>query len=110
MERCREAECLNEKMGAMRYWLSYDLGLRGNYDELYEWLDGLKAKECGDSVATFITDRTRDQIAQELSGILDKSARVYLINTRSGGRFIMGRRKAAPWYGYAQTEEAEDSP
>jgi hypothetical protein len=31
----------------MRYWLIYDLGLQGHYDELFAWLDQHKAKECG---------------------------------------------------------------
>jgi hypothetical protein len=35
-----------------RYWLSFDLGLRGNYDSLYEWLDAHSASESGDSLAT----------------------------------------------------------
>jgi hypothetical protein len=36
-----------------RYWLSFDLGLQGDYDNLYAWLDKQGAQECGDSVATF---------------------------------------------------------
>jgi hypothetical protein len=36
-----------------RYWLSFDLGLQGDYDSLYAWLDKQGAQECGDSVATF---------------------------------------------------------
>ena len=32
-------------------WLSYDLGIRGDYESLYSWLDDHEAKECGDSVA-----------------------------------------------------------
>ena len=87
-----------------RYWLSYDLGLHGNYDALYEWLDRQEAQECGDSVATFRSDRTRDQITKELKGILQetKNARAYLINTKEGGRFVLGRRKVSPWKGFAQ--------
>lgn len=33
------------------YWLSYDLGVGGNYDKLYGWLDDHNAVPCGDSVA-----------------------------------------------------------
>ena len=32
-------------------WLSYDLGIGGDYESLYSWLDNHEAKECGDSVA-----------------------------------------------------------
>lgn len=94
-----------------RYWLSFDLGLHGNYEDLYEWLDQGGAKECGDSVATFLSDKTREEIAQELSQILgpDKKARVYLINLKQGGKFMIGRRKAAPWAGHSpQAVEAEE--
>jgi len=36
-----------------RVWLSYDLNIKGDYENLYIWLDAHKAKECGDSMATF---------------------------------------------------------
>ena len=29
-------------------WLSYDLGVDGDYENLYAWLDHKEAKECGD--------------------------------------------------------------
>ena len=87
----------------MRYWFSFDLGLRGNYEDLYEWLDNMEAKECGDSVATFVTEKTREEIAEELSEFLDEKARVYIIGIHDGkfsGKFILGKRKRAPWAGY----------
>ena len=92
-----------------RYWLSFDLGLRGNYDELYAWLDSHKAKECGDGVATFVYEKTRDQVARELKRIVGAKARVYLISKKEGGqgligKFVIGKRRAAPWSGYAVTE------
>ena len=78
-----------------RYWLSFDLGLRGNYDSLYEWLDRQEAQECGDSIATFRSDRTRDQIAKELAEILrgTKNARAYLINLKEGAGLCWEREK-----------------
>src|SRR5262245_8598298 len=38
-------------MSSSTIWISYDLGVRGDYEGLYAWLDQHKAKECGDSVA-----------------------------------------------------------
>ena len=35
-------------------WLSYDLGVRGDYEGLYAWLDKHQAKECGDNIAYFV--------------------------------------------------------
>lgn len=95
-----------------RQWLSFDLGLRGNYEDLYEWLDNMEARECGEGVATFVTEKTHEQIKVELSRFLDEKARVYIIgrhDTRFGGRFILGRRKRAPWAGYGgPTIEVEE--
>ncbi len=93
----------------MRYWLSFDLGLRGSYELLYTWLDNMGAKECGDNVATFVTEKTREQINEELSGFLDEKARIYIISKKKGGRFILGKRKVAPWAGYAEAlQEVEE--
>ncbi len=97
---------LKEKL----YWLSYDLGLRGHYEEFYEWLDTWDAKDCGESVATFHSELSFSQIKDELESILNKGARIYLIwRTESGsikGRFILGKRKKKPpWFGYAEVEE-----
>ncbi len=88
----------------MRYWLIYDLGLQGHYDQLYAWLDQHKAKECGDSVATFVSNKSRDAIVKELATILDqeKNPRIYIITRKRGGKFVFGKRKFAPWTGYAQ--------
>jgi hypothetical protein len=91
------------KRETKRVWLSYDLGLRGDYSALYEWLDTKGAKECGDSIATFQSDRTRDELSEELSGLLSETprARIYLIS-KDGGKFLFGKRKAAPWAGYSE--------
>ncbi len=36
-------------MAKTAIWLSFDLGVRGDYKGLYHWLDQHDAKECGDS-------------------------------------------------------------
>lgn len=62
-----------------RYWISFDLGLQGDYQPLYARLDKQDyekpgdhqgAKECGDNVATFVSDKSREQIEQELNARL----------------------------------------
>ena len=90
------------KRNSGRYWLSYDLGIRGDYQGLYEWLDSKGAKECGDSVATFQSDRTAKELEQELKDVLGESsrARLYLISRSNGGKFLLGSRKSAPWAGF----------
>ena len=95
-------------MVKQRYWLSFDLGLRGNYEELFEWLDNLGAKECADNLATFTSNKTREQIKRELVQFLgaDRNVRVYIIDRNHGAIFLLGKRKAAPWVGYS-TEAAK---
>lgn len=70
-------------------WLSYDLGVNGDYEGLYSWLDGHGAKECGTSVA-FLKYAHEGDLATALKAdieaavSLDKRSRVYLIHERKG--------------------------
>lgn len=91
-------------------WLSYDLGLRGDYEGLYAWLDQHKAKECGDSLAFISYEYEGDlieHIEKSLRGSvrLEPKDRIYLIyeaeEGKQKGRFLFGKRKQAPWAGYA---------
>ncbi len=91
-------------------WLFYDLGLHGDYEGLYAWLDQHKAKECGDGLA-FISYEYEDDVIEHVKKNLQESVRlgpkdrIYLIyGTAEGkqkGRFLFGKRKQAPWAGYA---------
>jgi hypothetical protein len=89
-------------------WLSYDLGLRGDYSGLYTWLANKDAKECGDSIAVFkvnVTGDIVDTITNELKEAVKFTAtdRVYIIykdKDLNKGKFIIGNRKRSPWEGY----------
>lgn len=37
-------------------WLSYDFGVKGDYESLYAWLDNHGAKECGNNSAALEYD------------------------------------------------------
>jgi hypothetical protein len=98
-----------------RYWMTFDLGLTGNYDHFYRWLDSNDAKECGSGLATFISIKGRDEIEAEIQCVPAESnpARIYLISRSSDGKlvgkFLLGGRKVAPWAGYAdRTTNVED--
>ncbi len=89
-------------------WITYDLGIKGDYEGLYSWLADHEAKECGDNVAFLkydIQDNLVEQLKQDLSAHvnLSKPDRIYLIwkeNDKLKGHYLFGRRKAAPWTGY----------
>lgn len=93
--------------GKSRYWISFDLGLTGDYSQFYEWLDSQYAEECGSGMASFVSTKTPDQIVAEIREILkgNSRARAYIISKlpdeRFGGKFVAGSRKAPPWAGFA---------
>lgn len=107
-------------------WLSYDLGIGGDYAGLYKWLDNHKAVECGNSVAFFkyqIEQAQLDNLASILSDdiqsivSLRSGDRLYIVYSKkeqssSGsivkGKFIYGRRKSNPWEGYGDSEPQTD--
>jgi hypothetical protein len=95
-------------------WITYDLGIQGDYKGLYTWLDDLEAKECGDSVAVITITPSGDLVSYITKEIKKKvkfkpTDRVYIIyhddsTERNKGKFIVGGRKRAPWEGYGQTK------
>jgi hypothetical protein len=101
-----------------RVWLSYDLGVSGDYENLYSWLDKNEALECGDSIATFLWEgdnNIKENIKNSLESVIDfnKNDRIYLIykNKEKGnsfGSFIVGKRKSNPWKGYSSEPTMDD--
>ncbi|WP_300726044.1 hypothetical protein [uncultured Bacteroides sp.] len=102
------------------YWLSYDLGVGGDYESLYSWLDNHKAKPCGDSVAYFKYqyeegENPDEKLKNELLDCLDLKGgnKLYLIRRKEDGSsilgsFIYGTRSAAPWVGYGSHDTIVD--
>jgi len=97
-------------------WISFDLGVKGDYEGIYKWLDEHKARECGDSLAGLNYEHSGDLI-DDLRTDLQKSiefttkSRVYVIRLLDGkmkGRFIVGGRRMAPWSGYAENGGQEE--
>ncbi|GHT44915.1 hypothetical protein AGMMS49965_21390 [Bacteroidia bacterium] len=94
-------------------WMSYDLGVGGDFEGLYAWLDDHGAIECGNNVAyfkykpTFDTDK---ELANSLKKDLSEKVkfaptnRIYIVRRtekgKSIGTFIVGKRKASPWEGF----------
>src|ERR1041385_5750375 len=94
-------------------WISYDLGVRGDYESLYVWLDQHGAVECGDSMGYLRRYQYTDNLAKDLREDLERSirtdrrTRIYAIwkaGNKASGRFIIGGRRAAPWAGYSSSD------
>lgn len=101
-----------------RVWLSYDLGVSGDYPALYSWLDDQDAVECGNSVASFYINvpeekEPHDYLKEVLTGKvnLKPSNRLYCVCRKIDGtylgRFIYGGRKSNPWTGYGSEKQSE---
>lgn len=106
-------------MGKTSIWLSYDLGIKGDYEGLYLWLDNLDAVECGNNVAFFkININENEDIADKVESEIRKNVdikngeRFYIVYRKSkdniAGRYIIGNRKSNPWVGYKERPAVED--
>lgn len=112
----------DDEMAQSTIWMSYDLGVQGDYQSLYAWLDDHNAKECGDSLAVLQythtgngTDAMLKALGNELSKVLDQSkrTRIYVIyrdrtDNKNKGTFIFGGRRSPPWTGYGLNRTGEE--
>ena len=99
-------------------WLVFDLGVKGDYEGLYAWLDAQAARECGDSVACFTYSYTDDLVAELRTNLesvmtVDKKSRLYAVysdpvTNRPKGSFLFGKRKSPPWTGYGPVSIQEE--
>ena len=90
-------------------WLSFDLGIQGDYESLFTWLDSNMALECGDNLA-FLNYEHKGNLLKDLKADLansvkiDKRSRIYVIyldpNKKMKGKFLYGKRKSPSWAGY----------
>ena len=99
-------------------WVSFDLGIKGDYESMYRWLDGHGAVECGENVAGFWYKHTNDLLTAMKKDLSDNveltpKSRIYVIRLASGkmkGKFLFGTRHSAPWSGFggggAQVEDS----
>ena len=96
-------------------WMSYDLGVSGDYEGLYSWLADQGAKECGSSVAYLNFEYEEDlmlSLEEELQEAveMDYRSRIYVIFNDHGklkGCFLVGKRNSAPWTGYGSIVEQD---
>src|SRR5690242_6749034 len=97
-------------MSEKTIWVSFDLGLKGDYTGMYAWLDTHDARECNNYLAILKYGDSKDFLAEIENEVrrcvkLAEDDRVYLIwkeedTGKLKGKFIHGARKRAPWHGY----------
>jgi hypothetical protein len=101
----------------MFVWLSFDLGIRGDFEGMYQFLGEHDAKECGDSMGAFWFEYKKDALAElkkklEEAVSLDKRSRIYVIHHKGDkyvGKFIVGKRRSPPWSSYIPSpDQGED--
>src|SRR5947208_2669824 len=99
-----------------RIWVAFDLGVRGDFEGMYQFLDAQGAKECGDSMGTFWFEYQGDFLRELLKQIkrsveLNNRSRIYVLypgpDGKYTGKFLVGRRKSPPWAGHAPSQEDE---
>lgn len=105
-------------MNKSTIWISYDLGVRGDYEGLYSWLDQHEARECGDSLALLVYEYSKmllKSLKQDLGNSVhtDKRTRMYVIyrdkdTKKMKGVFIYGGRKSPPWTGMSGEGEGQE--
>jgi hypothetical protein len=103
--------------------LNFDLGIRGEYDNLYVFLDNNKALDCGNANCAFDyhfkgTNLDFEDKFEQLKSDIEKTVtfgkndRIYaIVHNEEGiprGKFIFGQRKTPIWDGFAK-KEANDS-
>jgi hypothetical protein len=97
-------------------WISFDLGVSGDYEGLLAWFASHDAQECGDSLA-FISYAPKANLVDELGKEIKKAvevnkrSRIYVIcraeDSKVKGTFLFGNRRQAPWTGNGLASEKE---
>jgi hypothetical protein len=108
-----------QRMEKQGIWLAFDLGVRGDYESLYKWLDARQAKECGENVA-YVQFEYEKNLLDDLTTSLQSNvkmtgaSRFYVIgrwkeDLKIRGRFIIGNRKPPPWTGFGPQKDVAQS-
>jgi hypothetical protein len=97
-------------------WIYFDLGINGDYEGMYAWLDNHGAHACGEHLA-FVRYEFEDDLFNELkndvSGEVDLAPKDYIyviFQDEPGntvGRFLTGRRMRSPWSGYGTADSGD---
>ncbi|MBI4645118.1 MAG: hypothetical protein HY738_00635 [Bacteroidia bacterium] len=95
-------------MSITKLWISFDLGVNGNYEAMYRWLDNHGALECGDNFAFIPKYKYQGIVLDYLRRDIERNIRlrkgvdrIYMFSSSPlKASFVVGNRKRAPWTGY----------
>lgn len=100
-------------------FISYDFGIKGDFDNLYKWLDENNAEERGYGLAYMKSFEISDEFKNDADFFfhirtilkskikLGGTDRIYMIwgsiesSKKSRSGFLFGKAKQAPWTGFA---------
>lgn len=106
-------------------FISFDFGLKSDYENLYKWLDENEAVERGYGMAYIKNFRVGKKLTTDKAFVfhmrkvikekvkIGNNDRIYMIwngiedDTKMRSGFIFGSAKQSPWTGYAQ-KSADD--
>ena len=107
-------------------FISYDFGMKGDYDGLFKWLDENKAEERGYGIG-FIKEYNykensiktdidflrfvRSELKKRIK--IGSSDRLYMIwnsleSSKIKAGFLFGKSKQSPWTGFAQNNQIDN--
>lgn len=107
-------------------FISYDFGMKGDYEGLFKWLDENKAEERGYGIgvikeysyddSSIKTDLDfmkliRNELKERIK--IGSSDRIYMIwnsleSNKTKAGFLFGKGKQSPWTGYAQNNQLDN--
>ena len=105
--------------------LNFDLGIKGDYESLYRYLDNINALDCGNSNAVFQFNFSKENLSyseklDEIKKSLESSItfkngnRIYcIVHNQKGiprGAFLFGHRQRPIWEGYGNKTKDDDLP
>ena len=105
--------------------LNFDLGLKGDYESLYRFLDNNKAQDCCNSNCAFEFPFSNNKLNHsekfiEVKSVLEDNVslkrgdRIYcIVHNEEGiprGSFLYGHRQRPVWEGYGEKNKEDDLP
>lgn len=106
-------------------FISYDFGMKGDYEGLFKWLDEHNAEERGYGIGIIKEYNCRSSIKTDLDFLksiknelnnkikVGSNDRIYIIwksfeSNKIKAGFAFGKSKQSPWTGYAQNNQLDN--